>query len=600
MAKITPLTNITNIAGDPAQAATDINANQDAIVTAFDNTISRDGSTPNEMNVELDMGLNRVVNVGEAIAPQDLLTFGQFNEMLNNMADAGVVGGVGIDVTGNAIDLDLTAGQGINVEYNVPTAGEVTVSHNLSPGPGVNLLANTPTSGALQVSAYPYYAQTTAENAASAVPVNFSYPPGDVRRFNTGGFVLGYNTDYVTTVIGLGSFMTANYAGSLKNRLPGTRDLRTIVGGYDNEITPGTGGDTGGLACAIGGSHHSQIQGVATHASVWGGSLHTITDGDYSVIAGGTQSTISGGTGFSSIVGGSQHSITLAPGDGFASIFGGFDHTVTGRFSGVFGGNQNTTNGPYSGVLVGQLNVTSGSFSTAVGGFTNTVAGDYASALGGNTNTISGATNGGYSVTLGGLNNTIGVSAISRFSGILGGRSNTLNADYSATVGGRDCTVTGEASVAMGYGATAPTPGMLSRSGGYFTSPGDSQASQVVMRRQTTDATPTELRAGPALGNRLILSNDSTYGFSILLSARNTAAEEGAAYRVEGCMNLPAAGVVSFIGTPVKTVLGETVAAWDVNVVADNTNKALQILVTGEAGKTINWAADVQLIRISG
>ena len=58
MAKIT----LTDTAGGYGSAAT-INANNDLIEAAVENQLSRDGTTPNSMNAELDMNSNRVSNM---------------------------------------------------------------------------------------------------------------------------------------------------------------------------------------------------------------------------------------------------------------------------------------------------------------------------------------------------------------------------------------------------------------------------------------------------------------------------------------------------------------------------------------------------------
>lgn len=47
-----------------AESAVTINANNDKIATAFDNTLSRDGSSPNQMGADLDMNNNDILNVG--------------------------------------------------------------------------------------------------------------------------------------------------------------------------------------------------------------------------------------------------------------------------------------------------------------------------------------------------------------------------------------------------------------------------------------------------------------------------------------------------------------------------------------------------------
>lgn len=47
-------------------AATQINANNAATVAAVENTLSRDGSTPNSMQADIDMDGNDLLNVGVA------------------------------------------------------------------------------------------------------------------------------------------------------------------------------------------------------------------------------------------------------------------------------------------------------------------------------------------------------------------------------------------------------------------------------------------------------------------------------------------------------------------------------------------------------
>lgn len=60
MAKIT-LNNLTTL--NPTATIATINANNDAIEVAFENTLSRDGTTPNQMEADLDMNGNRLLNL---------------------------------------------------------------------------------------------------------------------------------------------------------------------------------------------------------------------------------------------------------------------------------------------------------------------------------------------------------------------------------------------------------------------------------------------------------------------------------------------------------------------------------------------------------
>ncbi len=59
MAKQPVLTDVVDMVTAPSL----INTNNDNIETAFDNTLSLDGSTPNAMTADLDMGGNDLLNL---------------------------------------------------------------------------------------------------------------------------------------------------------------------------------------------------------------------------------------------------------------------------------------------------------------------------------------------------------------------------------------------------------------------------------------------------------------------------------------------------------------------------------------------------------
>ena len=74
MAKRPTLSDITTGHG----TTTKINANFDAIEQAFDNTLSRDGSSPNAMEADLDMNSNQILNLPDATTDREPLTYGQY------------------------------------------------------------------------------------------------------------------------------------------------------------------------------------------------------------------------------------------------------------------------------------------------------------------------------------------------------------------------------------------------------------------------------------------------------------------------------------------------------------------------------------------
>lgn len=78
MAKRPTLTDVTSGFGTAAV----INDNNAEIETAFDNTLSRDGSSPNQMESDLDMNNNRVLNLPDAVNNSEPATFKQLKDVI--------------------------------------------------------------------------------------------------------------------------------------------------------------------------------------------------------------------------------------------------------------------------------------------------------------------------------------------------------------------------------------------------------------------------------------------------------------------------------------------------------------------------------------
>lgn len=130
-----------------------------------------------------------------------------------------------------------------------------------------------------------------------------------------------------------------------------------------------------------------------------------------------------------------------------------------------------------------------------------------------------------------------------------------------------------------------------------------SQTSTLLLRTQTTNNTVTEMFLDEIGGSqRMILPNDTTWTFRILVTARRTDVNnQSAAYQFLGAIDRNAsAGTTALVAAASKTVIAENVGGWDCNVNADTTNGALRIQVTGVNGSTINWAARVELVEVTG
>lgn len=174
----------------------------------------------------------------------------------------------------------------------------------------------------------------------------------------------------------------------------------------------------------------------------------------------------------------------------------------------------------------------------------------------------------------------------------------------------------GQNSVAIGSGATADAPnataigdqslarlyGGVVQASGRFQSTGDAQTGRYLLRTHTVNATGTEaFLDGTGGSSRLLIPDDSTWVFKATIVGHRTDATGGhAGYKVEGVIyRMSGAATVTMLGTPVKTVLAESNAPWDINMTADPAHGSLKITVTGQSGKTIRWLALVETVEIT-
>lgn len=120
----------------------------------------------------------------------------------------------------------------------------------------------------------------------------------------------------------------------------------------------------------------------------------------------------------------------------------------------------------------------------------------------------------------------------------------------------------------------------------------------------TTNATPSEMWVNGVSGSRLIIPANESWLFNINLIARaEESISEVVGIKFSGIIDRPNAGATNLVGGLAKDILGvsaslQTPTLTDAAVQADITNNALQILVTGQAGKTMQWNATVKLTKV--
>jgi hypothetical protein len=336
--------------------------------------------------------------------------------------------------------------------------------------------------------------------------------------------------------------------------------------------------------------------------STVGGGLSNTASNTYSTVGGGQSNTASGNR--STVGGGFSNTASSI----YSTVGGGFSNTASGLRSTVGGGRNNTASNTYSTVGGGFSNTSSGNRSTVGGGFSNTASGQYSIVGGGALNTATGSnsTVGGgignnaasYSSTVGGGQSN---TASNTYSTVGGGLSNASSGTRSTVSGGQNNTASGTYSCVLGGArAVSSKHGEVSHAAGRFGSDGDAQHSILVARRETTNATANQVLFLNGSSERLTIPAETTWTFSIKLSAYNDTDNQGGWWIFRGGIRRNQSNGTALVGSIItENGVESTLSAASASVVADDTNEALEIRVTGVASKTIRWVAVVDISQVS-
>lgn len=340
--------------------------------------------------------------------------------------------------------------------------------------------------------------------------------------------------------------------------------------GWEGNIVSGSNGSHFGYGGTVRGNnatHFGQegdVNGTSCTHFGYGGKLD---DGSGGMIYNASHFGASG-----TLIGwGSTHFGQMGTVSGDYGVHFGNGGTVSGDYGAHFGNNGNVS-GQYAahfgvnGVVAGQ--------SAIHFGYAGDVSGDYSSHFG-----YAGIITGEYS---------------NHF-----GRNGNISGNYSAHFG-LDGNVISDKSIHFGHGGEVDLNTEVVFSSGSFTENGDAQQRLLTIKRLTQDPgapTPQEMFIDGG-SERLIIPDKTAWFFEINLVARSQdVQDEGAAFKFQGCIDRNF-GTVGFIGSPVKTIFGRDIPSWDATVLADDTNKALVVEVTGEQFKTIRWVAGVKIVQV--
>jgi hypothetical protein len=254
---------------------------------------------------------------------------------------------------------------------------------------------------------------------------------------------------------------------------------------------------------------------------------------------------------------------------------------ASGANSVITGGGRNTANSQYAVVSGGYFNEVLATYSMIGGGNDNTVSSTYSVCAGGDRNVVSGT-----------------------YASVAGGTQNTVSGYAAMSPGGQSVTASGNYSMATGLQSTTRgIHAMIAHSAGRFSTAGDSQAGSYILKRQTTNATETELSAdaaNPTTGTRIALSNNTTYGFKAMVTARSSGGDTKT-WHLQGAIERGAnAAATAIVGTVLSTAYEDAGAsAWLCTATADTTNGSLAIKGTGAAATNINWTAVIDTVEVS-
>jgi hypothetical protein len=252
---------------------------------------------------------------------------------------------------------------------------------------------------------------------------------------------------------------------------------------------------------------------------------------------------------------------------------------AAGGYSVIGGGQNNTANGGACVVPGGNSNTASGTASFAMGA-SSTASGTGSFAMGDGSMVASGA------------------------SSFAGGYNNTASANY-ATAFGIQNTASGVNSFATGFGSnTRGLIGARSHTGQRFSSAGDGQEIKVVVRSETTDATPKVMSANGSAAttdNQLVLQNNSSMTVKGIVVARKLTTGDTKSWSFEASIkrgaNAAATAMVAAC-TPTVVAADSGASAWTLAVAADTTNGALALTFTGVASTFVRGVASLTAVEL--
>ena len=272
----------------------------------------------------------------------------------------------------------------------------------------------------------------------------------------------------------------------------------------------------------------------------------------------------------------------------------GYSPTVTANYGAAIGANS-----------AGAGAKVSGAGGVALGG-SNTQGSEAFSAVIDNTTTSYGAS-GANSIAMG-----YQAKATNSYATVSGGASNVASGYHSTVIGGSNNLADNIGSTVLGgrYGTTRGIRGatIFAGYGNQITATqGTTQSGLYILAEQTTDATATALKtdnqSSSSTANQIVLPNNSCYGFTGTVIARENSAQTNdfAVWEIKGGAVRAGSASTTALGSYNINKISESTGAanWSIALSEDTTNGAVAITVTGEASHSIRWVATVNTTEVT-
>ena len=175
----------------------------------------------------------------------------------------------------------------------------------------------------------------------------------------------------------------------------------------------------------------------------------------------------------------------------------------------------------------------------------------------------------------------------------------TASLGQSSVAFGLNSIASGNYSSAVGLYSNAYLYGQEAQAAGRHAATGDAQKSTLILRADTTDATPEVMYIDNNSANKLVIPANTMWNFSGKVNAMTLNAGLVACFEVEGCIERDNAGNTTMTAFNSANTKIDTIGVGGVTMTADDTNEALEINITGLGGTNIRWDCVLEILELA-